>query len=139
MNRWMLIAAVAFVAVCTSGCIIINTEKTGSCWSTTVEPEEVTIREIDAAGKLELESNRQEGYTRIAQRRCLSAGAQTHLIEAVFENLDLESAKFDVLMALVQNPCFHSTAKAALLERLDGLALESHRRDLLDAMSKRQG
>jgi hypothetical protein len=136
MTRWLLIAAVAFAAVCANGCIVINTEKAGSCWTTRVEPEDVTIREIDAVGKLDLESNRREGYNRIAQRRCLSAGAQTHLIQAVFENLDLESSKFDVLMTLVHNPCFHSTAKAALLDRLDGLALESHRRELLDAMSK---
>jgi hypothetical protein len=139
MSRWLLVAAIVFAAVCANGCIVINTEKTGSCWSTTVEPEDVTIREIDAVGKLDLQENRREGYKRIAERQSLSAGAQTHLIEAVFDKLDLEEAKRDVLIALVQNPCFHSSAKAALLDRLDGLALEDHRREILSAMSKRRG
>ena len=139
MSRWLLVVTMVFAAVCANGCIVINAEKSGSCWSGTVEPEDVTIREIDAVGKLDLEENRREGYKRIAERQCLSAGAQTHLIEAVFDKLNLEDAKRDVLLALVRNPCFHSSAKAALLDRLDGLALGEHRREILSAMGKRRG
>ena len=55
----------------------------------------------------------------------------------VFEHLSLEDAKLDVLLTLVRNRCFRPEAKSALLDRLDGLALEDNRREILDAMSKR--
>jgi len=120
-----------------SGCIIIDTEKVESWRSDVVEPADVTIREIDAVGKLSLDDNRREAYGRIARRRGLSAEAQVHLVEAVFEHLSLEDAKLDVLLTLVRNRCFRPEAKGALLDRLDGLALEDHRREILGAMSKK--
>jgi hypothetical protein len=139
MNRWLLIVASALVMACANGCIVIDTEKVAVCGSTQAEPEEVTIREIDAVGKLSVEENRQTAYKRIAERRCLCAGAQTHLVEAAFQNLESEDARFDVLLALVRNRCFSASAKAALLERLDGLDTEDHRREILDAMSHHRG
>jgi hypothetical protein len=137
MNKWLLVVGLALMMVCANGCIVINTEKVDASWS--AEPEDVTIREIDAVGKLSLDDNRREGYERIARRRGLSGGAQVHLVEAVFEHLALEDAKTGVLLTLVQNPCFRPEAKAALLDRLDGLALEDHKREILDEMSKKKG
>jgi hypothetical protein len=138
MRKWLLIAGLALMMTWLSGCIVIDTEKTDSSWrSDVVEPEDVTIREIDAVGKLSLEDNRHEAYKRIAHRHGLSTGAQVHLVEVVFEHLSFEDAKVDVLLTLVRNRCFRSEAKGALLDRLGGLALEDNRREILDAMSKK--
>lgn len=137
MRKRLLVAALALATACASGCIVIDVEKTGPRCASSIEPEDVTIREIDAVSKLSLNDNRREGYKRIAERQCLCPGAQTHLVEAVFEHLSLEDSKVDVLMALIHNPCFNSATKAALLERLDNLTLEDHRREVLEALSHR--
>jgi len=137
MKTWLLIVGLALVTVLANGCIVIDTEKTETSWSST-EPEDVTIREIDAVGRLSLEDNQREGYKRIAQRHNLSGGAQVHLVEAVFEHLSLEDSKVDVLLTLVHNRCFSPEAKGAILDRLDKLALEDSRREILSAMSRRR-
>jgi hypothetical protein len=136
MKTWLLIVGLALATALANGCIVIDTEKTETSLSST-EPEDVTIREIDAVGELSLENNQREAYKRIAQRHNLASGAQVHLVEAVFEHLSLENSKVDVLLALVHNRCFSSEAKGAILDRLDGLALENSRREILSAMSRR--
>ena len=137
MNKWLLTAGLVLMTTWLGGCIVIDTEKDESWRSSVVEPADVTMREIDTVGQLSLEDNRREAYARIARRHNLSADAQVHLIEAVFEHLSLEDAKMSVLLTLVHNRCFRSEAKGALLDRLDGLALEDSRREILDAMSKK--
>jgi hypothetical protein len=138
MKKWLLVAGSVLMTTWLSGCIVIDTEKVDTSWrSEVVEPEDVTVREIDAVGKLSLDDSRREAYKRIARRHGLSAGAQVHLVEAVFENLSLDDAKMDVLVTLVRNRCFRSEAKGAVLDRLDRLALEDHRREILDAMGKK--
>jgi hypothetical protein len=139
MRTWLLVAALGMAMVCASGCIIIDTEKTGVCVTSSAEPADVTNGEIDAVSKLSLEDNRRDGYKRIAERRCLCPEVQTHLVEAVFQNLSLEDSKVDVLMALIHNRCFNSAAKAAILQHLDSLSLEDTRRDILDAIGSRKG
>jgi hypothetical protein len=139
MRTWLLIAALALAMACASGCIIIDSEKVDWCCSSSVESANVTNSEIDAVSKLSLEDNRREGYKRIAERRCLCPEVQTHLVEAVFQNLSLEDSKVDVLLALIKNRCFNSAAKAAILQRLDNLSLEDSRREILDAISSRRG
>ncbi len=137
MKKWLLIAGLVLTMNWLGGCVIIDGETAESWRSDVVEPADVTIREIDAVGKLSLDDNRREAYNRIAKRHNLSTEAQVHLVEAVFEHLALEDAKLEVLLTLVHNRCFRPEAKSALLDRLDGLALEDHRREILDAMSKR--
>jgi hypothetical protein len=139
MRTWLLVAALGLAVACASGCVIVDTEKTGVCLSSCAEPADVTNSEIDAVSKLSLEDNRRDGYKRIAERRCLCPDVQTHLVEAVFQNLSLEDSKVDVLMALIHNRCFSSPAKAAILQHLDQLSLEDSRRDILDAIGSRKG
>jgi hypothetical protein len=138
MKTCSLLAMLVLATGWTGGCLVIHSEKTTSPRSKSagVEPEDVTIREIDAVGKLAFENNRREAYKGIAERPGLSAGAQVHLVEAVFGCLAFENSKVVVLEALVHNPCFRPAAKTAVLERLDGLAFEDSRRKILDAMSK---
>jgi hypothetical protein len=135
MKKWLLIAGLVGLMVWLGGCIVIDTEKTEStCRTEVAEPGNVTIREIDAVGKLSSDSNREDGYKRIARHHGLSTEAQVHLVEAVFENLARDSAKESVLLTLIHNRCFRSEAKTAILDRMDGLARESSREKVLDAM-----
>ncbi len=138
MKKWLLIAGLCLMMTWLSGCIVIDTEKAESfSRHEVVEPEDVTIREIDAVGTLSFDNNRRDAYKRIAHRHSLSPGAQVHLVEAAFQNLAMENAKVDVLLALVHNRCFSSEAKSAVLDRLNGLAFENSGREILDAMSKK--
>ena len=138
MTRWLLVAGLAVMMTWLSGCIVIDTEDTRACRKTEVaEPENVTIREIDAIGKLSNDSDREDGYKRVARRHGLSTAAQVHLVEAVFENVARDGAKESVLLTLIHNRCFHSEAKTAILDRIDGLARESSRQKVLDAMVNR--
>jgi hypothetical protein len=136
MKMCSLLAVLILAAGWAGGCLVIHSEKTTSPRPESVEPEDVTIREIDAVGKLAFDNGRREAYKRIAERPGLSDGAQVYLIEAVFGRLAFEDAKVDVLRALIHNPCFSPAAKAAILERLDRLAFEGNRRKILDAISK---
>jgi hypothetical protein len=136
MRTCALLAVLVLATGWTGGCLVIHSEKTSSPKSQSVEPEDVTIREIDAVGKLAFDNNRREAYKGIAGRPGLTDGAQVHLVEAALGCLAFEDAKVDVLRTLIHNPCFSPAAKAAVLERLDRLAFEDSRRKILDAISK---
>ena len=132
MKKVMLTCGLALAAIWMQGCIAIHSEET------TVGPtgpDDVVIREIDAVAKLSYQNNRRTAYANIAQRKELSDRVQVHLVAAVFKRLSYENMKADVLLTLIKNPCFSPAAKAAILDRLDRLSYESHRTQVLQAMS----
>ena len=136
MARNVLIVTLA-MAACMGGCVVIHTEEEPRR-PVVVEPDDATIREIDAVGRLAFDHDRKSGYERIAGRQGLGSGAQVYLIEAVFKHLAFENAKVDVLLTLVRNLSFTSAAEAALLDRVDRLAFEHDKRKILDAVSARK-
>ena len=136
MARMLLIVTLA-VAAWMGGCVVIESEEKPRR-PVVVEPDDATIREIDAVGRLAFDHDRKSGYERIARRQGLGGDAQVHLIRAVFKHLAFENAKVDVLLALVRNPSFTTAAEAALLDRLDRLAFENDKRKILDAVSARK-
>ena len=136
MTKRLLAIGLALVAVCATGCIIIRSEEEVPCRPRPAGPVDVTISEIDAAGKLAFDSDREEAFKKIARREKLSEPAQLHLIDATFKRLAFENAKVDVLLTLVDNPSFTIGAKAALLDRLDRLAFENDKRKILDAVGQ---
>jgi len=136
MRQGLLILGWVFVTLWAQGCIVIHTEEEVPCRPEAVGPESVTIREIDAVGKLAFDDDRSERYEQIAQREGLGERAQIHLIEAAFNHLAFENAKVDVLLTLVDNPSFTPTSKAFLLDRLDRLAFEHDKRQILDAVTR---
>ena len=137
MKRRLLIVGLLLLMWAGTGCVIIDVEKVHSCKPAPAEPVEATIQEIDAVGKLDFDHDRQSGYKRIAQREDLSDAVQIHLIEAVFEQLQFEQAKVDVLLTLVENPSFNSSGRTALLERVDCLAFDHNKKRILDAVNDR--
>jgi hypothetical protein len=139
MNKGMLTCGLVLVALWAQGCISIHSEEeTVPSRAPTRGPQDVTIREIDAVAKLSFENNRADSYKNIARRDALSDRAQAHLVAEVFKRLSFENHKVDVLMALIDNPCFSPAGKAAILDRLDRLSFENHRAAVLRAMNKRQ-
>ncbi len=140
MGKVMLVCGLVLAAMWMQGCIVIHTEEERvPPRPSATEPGDVTIREIDAVGKLSFDNDRQAGYKNIAERDGLSDRAQVHLVDAAFRHLSFENAKVDVLLTLIKNPCFGPAGKGAILERLDRLSFENHKTQILEAISQRTG
>lgn len=139
MNKHLLIVGLLLMVVAGAGCVVIDVEKVRTCKpAAAAEPAETTIREIDAVGQMSFDHDRQSGYKRIAQREGLGEAAQVHLVEAVFDRLQFEHAKMDVLLSLVANPSFGSAGESAVLERVGRLSFEHNKRKVLDAIGDRK-
>lgn len=140
MRKELWIAFAAMLCVLTAGCGVIIGEQEKLPDDAQVEYESLDeeIDEIDAVGELRFDSDKLEGYKRIAARHGLSEPAQVYLVEAVFDKLSFESAKEDVLLTLIASPSFSRAAEQAILQRLDELDFESNKRTILGAISDRK-
>lgn len=139
MNRRLLFAGFFVLAIFLNGCIVVVDEETrepSGSWD--YPPDDDTIVEIDAVGKLPFDSDRRQGYERIAAREGLSPEVQVHLIEAALGKLAFDNAKEDVLLTLIRNPGFSSAAERAILDKLDRLAFASSKKKILKAISDRK-
>ena len=138
MNRSLLVVGLLVSAICLGGCIFIVDEETRGPGRPGTYPPDDTIAEIDAVGKLSFDSDREQGYERIAARQGLSAEAQVHLVEAALGRLSFDNAKEDVLLTLIENPDFSSDAERTILEKLDKLAFANSKKKVLKAISDRK-
>ena len=102
-------------------------------------PTDAVVEEIDAVGKLTFESDKLEGYKRIAARHNLDDTVQAYLVEAIFDKLTFESSKETALMTLIKNPCFSLAARQAILNHLERLSFESTKARILRAVDERTG
>lgn len=134
MNRSLLVIGLLVSAICLGGCVVIVDEETRGPSG----PDDETIAEIDAVGKLSFDSDREQGYQRIAAREGLSPEAQVHLVEAALGRLSFENAKEDVLLTLIENPDFSRAAERTILEKLDKLTFASSKKRILKAISDRK-
>jgi hypothetical protein len=147
MNRNLMFAGLLGFTICLGGCLVIVDEETNEPGRTErysrndVSHNDGVIAEIDAVGKLTFDSDREQGYKRIAARKGLSVRGQTHLVEAVFSKLSFDNAKVDVLLTLIANPDFSRAAETRILEKLDKLAFANSKKTILKAISdkKNQG
>ncbi len=139
MKKGFLAIGLLVIATCLQSCVVvIDDQEKHSRESRRHTPPDQTIAEIDAAGKLILESDKRDAYKIIAGRDYLSPEAQIHIVKAVFNKLVLESSKEDVLLTLIKNPSFCPAGEQTILNRLDKLALESDKRNILNAISQRK-
>lgn len=139
MKKSLLAVGLFVSAVCLAGCLVIFSEETrGPDEPPVCAPIDETIAEIDAVSKLSFDSDRQQGYKRIAERTELSPDAQIYLVEAVFEKLSFDNAKEEVLLTLIENPSFCRAAEQAILEGLDRLAFENSKKKILKAIGERK-
>ena len=133
MKRTPGVLALGIACICMQGCILVHTEKEYVC-----EQHGATVNEMEAVGKLRLETSRRDGYERIAQRQDLSDAEQVHLVNAATRRLVLETSRVDVLLTLIENPCFSAAGEAAIFKRLDRLVLETSKVNILEAISERK-
>ena len=139
MKKGLLAVGLFVSAACLTGCLVIVSEETrGRDGPPVCAPADETIAEIDAVSKLSFDSDRKQGYKRIAERTELRADAQVYLVEAVFEKLSFDNAKEEVLLTLIGNPSFCRAAEQAILEGLDRLAFENSKKRILKAISERK-
>ena len=139
MNRNLLVAGFFVLAMFLNGCIVVvDEEKRGPSGSWDYPPDDEAIAEIDAVGKLPFDSDRKQGYKRIAARERLSVEAQVHLVDATLEKLSFDSAKEEVLLTLIENPDFSREAERTILDKLDKLAFSNSKNRILKAISDRK-
>ena len=138
MNRSLLVFGLFVSAICIGGCVFIVDEETRGPSGPVVYSPDDTIVEIDAVGKLSFDSDREQGYKRIAERQGLSPEAQVHLVEAALGRLSFDNAREDVLLTLIGNPDFSGDAERTILEKLDKLAFSSSKKRILKAISDRK-
>jgi hypothetical protein len=142
MKKSFLAVTLIASAVCLAGCLVIVDEETRGPkdrHSGPPEPTERTIAEIDAVSKLAFDSDKREGYKRIAGRAGISPDAQVYLVEATFAKLVFDNAKEDVLLTLIGNPSFSDAAEQVILENLDRLPFDNTKQKILRAISARKG
>ena len=119
-----------------SGCIVIGGSPKCCPETVYVQEGDATIHEIDAAGRLFSDSDKEAVYLAIAQRPGLSCGAQVHLAKAACR-LFSDSSKETVLLALIHNPEMCTGTKAKILDNLHRLFSDSSKREILDAFNER--
>jgi len=138
MRNGLWLVGLVAALVCIGGCALIITDESK-------RPDDVrreyptadeTIYEIDAVSRLSFDSDRHQGYKRIATRVGLSDAAQAYLAGAVFDSLSFDSAKEDVLVTLIGNPAFGFAAEGVILQRLDELSFEGTKRKILKMISE---
>ena len=139
MNRSLLVFGLFVSAIFIGGCVVIvDDETSGPSGPGVYSPDDDTIAEIDAVGKLPFDSDRKQGYKRVAERQRLSPDAQVHLVEAALGRLSFDNAREDVLLTLIENPDFSGDAERTILDKLDKLAFSSSKKKILKAISDRK-
>ena len=138
MNKNLLIVGFFILAMFLNGCVVVFDEETREPSGPATHSPDDTIAEIDAVGKLPFDSDREQGYKRIAERPGLSPEAQVHLIEAALGRLSFDNAREKVLLTLIENPDFYRAAERTILEKLDKLAFPSSKKRILKAISDRK-
>ncbi len=145
MRKVLIFLVLVCTALSIGGCIVANGNKggkggvvNGDCvyaadWGECA----VVIAEIEAIGKLKMESSKTNRYSAIAMRDNLACGAQGKLVKAVFSELRMESSKQRVLLALIENRCFCTAGKMAILKRLSKLHMESNKEQILSVLNER--
>jgi hypothetical protein len=142
MKKNLLALTLMVLAACLAGCIVIVDEETRGPKGRPPgppEPTERTIAEIDAVSKLTFDSDKQQGYKRIAARAGISPDAQVHLVEATFARLVFDNSKEDLILTLIGNPSFSEAAEQAILKNLDRLPFDNTKQKILRAISARKG
>ena|GEM_PF-623395 len=135
---------ICLFAAALSGCIVVGTSKKHCC-DCPDYPEDCLdyslaadeIAEIDAVGRLMMDSNRFEGFCRIAQRDTLSEPGQVYLIKTALRRLHMSSHKKEIFLHVIRNPAFGCMTKRVILARLNSLMMESSKQRVLHAIAER--
>ncbi|MBE0535954.1 MAG: hypothetical protein IH624_09820 [Phycisphaerae bacterium] len=142
MQRIILALALMGVLIGTSGCIVAigNDGRSRDCGADCrpVYDNAAVIAEIDAAAKLFSDRDKADVYKGIARRPQLSGKAQTHLVKSAMRSIFSDASKEEVLLVLIENPCFDDAGKKAVLSNLNTLFSDSRKKRILTAINARE-
>ena len=133
----LTLVVLAFVV---SGCVVAignshpRSEKSGGHAHDT----DMVIAEIDAAGKLFSDGDKTSVYKGIAGRKGLSSRTQAYLVKESCRHIFSDSSKEEVMIVLIDNPCFDDAGKRAVLSNLGHLFSDSRKKRVLEAMNDRE-
>lgn len=123
------------------GCILVSVDKKDRRNTAppvvTVSEADPVYAEINAINQLFSESNKVTRYRSLARREGLTGRQQVYLIESALQHLFSESNKMGIMLALIENPCFHPAGKQAVLKHLPQLFSESNKTRVLEALDRR--
>lgn len=129
------------VSLALTGCIIaIGTGK-----ETTVTPpiivtdsaDAASIAEINAAAKLNMDSDRTHVLGQIAERPGLTASVQVHLVNVVYRDLDMDNNRTLVLTKIIARSDFSDATRHAIVSQLSKLSFDSDRQIILQQINER--
>ncbi len=101
-------------------------------------PEDsASIAEIDAIARLSFDDGKRDGYKAVASRAGISPGVQVHLVNTTLRTLSFDTAKTEVLSALIQNPGFSDSAREAIFRQLDHLSFDKSKTAIINAIQER--
>jgi hypothetical protein len=138
----MYAAVLVGITIGTGGCIIAignnghSRDRDSDCGA--VVDDGTVIAEIDAAGMLFSDSDKADVYKDIARRPYLSGKAQSHLVKSAVRNIFSDASKEEVLLAVVDNPCFADAGKKAVLSNMNSLFSDSRKKRILKAINSRE-
>ena len=96
-----------------------------------------TLAEIDAAARLNFSNARKDALRQIAARPNLSPAVQVHLVNVVYQSLTFDTAKVELLNALIGNPSFSDAARQAIVTQLNRLSFETNKQAILRQLNDR--
>ncbi|HRT87664.1 MAG: hypothetical protein ACOYLD_08620 [Anaerohalosphaeraceae bacterium] len=142
MRRIMCLVTLIALAIGTGGCFIA-TGNSAHCKSPdvpcgTIADDGSAIAEIDAAAKLFSDADKTDVFKDIARRRDLGGKSQAHLVKTAMRSIFSDSSKEEVLLAVIENPCFNNAGKKAVLANLNHIFSDSRKKRILKAINNRQ-
>lgn len=140
MRRLVFASTLVLMAMITGGCIIsIGSGKHKNPHEQHPHHDpDIVISEIDAAGRLFSDRDKADVYKDIAQRPQLPSKAQVHLVKETFAKLFADPPKEEVVLLLINNPCFDDAGKKAILSRINRLFSDTSKKRILKAFSDKQ-
>lgn len=124
----------------TGGCIVAigNSSPRSEKGGGHSHDSDTVIAEIDAAGRLFSDGDKTRVYKGIAQRKGLSGKAQAYLVKESCRHIFSDASKEEVMLVLIDNPCFDDSGKGAVLSNLRHLFSDSRKTRVLEAMNDRE-
>ena len=130
------------LSVVATGCIIaIGADK-----ETTPAPPPIiitdsadaaTIAEIDAAAKLNMDEDRMQALTQIAERNGLAASVQVHLVNTTYRRLSFDNHRTLVLSKVIARSDFSDATRHAIVSQLNKLSFDNNRQMILQQINER--
>jgi hypothetical protein len=139
MWRQVFVATLGVAVVSLGGCVIaIGNGGDEHAQRRQIANDDAVRAEIDAAGKLFSDSDKTGVYKDIAERDGLCGQVQAYLVKESSRHIFSDGGKEEVMLTLINNPCFDATGKQAVIANLNQMFSDSRKRRILKALDERE-